>query len=491
MTSLTRCPSSTFRYVSLAFLLLITVVLSGRYLIGCHAYLTLSAVPAGITLADCIDTNVLTQEGIRCVKSKVLLEKYRTTVCVHDVKKDRDVSGLLIASGIWEEHLVTRFVRILSAHPRYAFFDIGANLGVYTMFAAAAGCLNIISIECFQPNFDRIRRAIQHEGVQKRVVLVPRALYNQSNVYVSLRANIQNNIGSQRLSNEVTFNPNNPLVVKTIRFDDLLWIVHQRRITEAVIKIDIETSEHFLCETGRMMFARINIPLVMMEWVNVQKNQSKSRSHSNLFHCSTLLAVRRRLVSNASDTRSWSLEKSRYSLDQEELRILMPKRQLNASCFSKVLYWEKWFSASIDCLTVLQKWEKKKIFVFEWCWAFHSRVHACDFLCCDFESCSGRRCRFGCWAERWSTNWYGVSVGVKCRLKILFSSLSSSRSLIIPIISKHSSSSARVRNDTQRVLLVVPDFGMYIRPMAGRPTSIRHWIELTERFSSARNNNGV
>ncbi|CAF4557717.1 unnamed protein product [Rotaria socialis] len=84
--------------------------------------------------------------------------KYRTTVCVHEIQKDRDVSGHLVSHGIWEEHLVTRFIRILSTYKQYSFIDIGANLGKYTMYAASLGCSNIISIECFRPNIERIRR---------------------------------------------------------------------------------------------------------------------------------------------------------------------------------------------------------------------------------------------------------------------------------------------------------------------------------------------
>jgi FkbM family methyltransferase len=186
------------------------------------------------------------------------------------MKQDRDVSGLLISSGIWEENLVTHFVRILSIHKQYAFFDIGANIGIYTMYAASLGCSNVISIECFRPNIERIRRAIELEHVQKRVILIPHALYNKSNVYLSLRANIPNNIGSQRLTNEVAKNDKDPLVVKTIRFDDLISIVNERNIHDAIIKIDIETSEHFLCETGERMFNQINIPFVMMEWANIK-----------------------------------------------------------------------------------------------------------------------------------------------------------------------------------------------------------------------------
>jgi FkbM family methyltransferase len=151
------------------------------------------------------------------------------------------------------------------------------------MYAASLGCSNVISIECFRPNIERIRRAIQLEHVQQRVILIPRALYNKSNIYLSLRANIRNNIGSQRLTNEVSKNDKDPFVVKTIRFDDLISIVNERNISNAIIKIDIETSEHFLCLTGQLMFDQINIPFVMMEWANIKTISTKANLIRDFF----------------------------------------------------------------------------------------------------------------------------------------------------------------------------------------------------------------
>ena len=237
-----------------------------------------------MTLDDCVDTQQATNASFRCVKTKLLLKKYQTSVCVHEVENDRDVSRSLISSGIWEERLVEKFLRILSMFPRYAFFDIGANLGIYTMYAASMGCANVISIECFQPNLERIRRAIQLEHVQSRVVLVPRALYTKSNVFLSLRANIANNIGSHRVTSEVSpKEANDSMVVRTMRFDDLLDIVDERKITEAIVKIDIETSEDVLCETGGRMFDRVNIPLIMMEWANIKTIRTKAELIRSFF----------------------------------------------------------------------------------------------------------------------------------------------------------------------------------------------------------------
>ncbi|CAF1427662.1 unnamed protein product [Rotaria sordida] len=77
-----------------------------------------------------------------------------------------------------------------------------------------------------------------------------------------------------------------------MRFDDLLPIVNQRKISNAIIKIDIETSEHFfisnrridvdiessltlkfaliIAERSELMFKQINIPFIMMEWANIK-----------------------------------------------------------------------------------------------------------------------------------------------------------------------------------------------------------------------------
>ena len=230
-----------------------------------------------------VDLHVVTPDRLQCVETKLLLKKYRTIVCVHDVQKDTDVSGYILSGGIWEEHLVTRIVRILSEHSQFAFFDIGANIGMYTMYAASVGCKNVIAIECFGPNIERIRRAVQLRKVEEQVVIVPRALYNKSNVYLSLRTNIVNNIGSQRLNAEVSRNDNDSLIVQTIRFDDLLPLIKERNIQQAIIKIDIETSEHYLCETGARIFDEIDIPFVMMEWAVIKSIPARANLIQKFF----------------------------------------------------------------------------------------------------------------------------------------------------------------------------------------------------------------
>ena len=293
------------------YLLLVVILIVGLHQFYSSHDETVVHDPSSITHADRVDLYLVTNESMQCVKTKLLLGNYRTTVCVHDVKRDKDVSGLLMSNGIWEEDLVTRVVSILTKHKHLAFFDIGANVGVYTMYAASLGCPTVVSIECFQPNIDRIRRAIQLENVQQRVVLIPRALYNRSGASLSLRTNIINNIGSQRLNAEVPRNEREPLVVQTVRFDDLLPIVHERKIHEAIIKIDIETSEHFLCETGSTMFDRVNFVFVMMEWDNIKNIPTRANIIVKFFARRNYVAVNAKTCqvhSNQTNYVNWNTQ---------------------------------------------------------------------------------------------------------------------------------------------------------------------------------------
>ena len=58
-----------------------------------------------INAENYIDLGIAANHSFQCVKTKLLLKRFRTTICIHDVKRDTDVSDLIIRNGIWEEHL--------------------------------------------------------------------------------------------------------------------------------------------------------------------------------------------------------------------------------------------------------------------------------------------------------------------------------------------------------------------------------------------------
>ncbi|CAF1287762.1 unnamed protein product [Adineta steineri] len=181
--------------------------------------------------------------------------------------------------SIWDEEGVTRILRLLLRYPHLDFIDIGANIGTYTMYAAALGRF-VLAIECFALNTDRIHRAVQLANVSNRVVLVKNALYTHSGQYLRL-SNHPINVGGQELdvvtkpkTNQQTISNqsiiNDPYIVTTITLNELVPILHARGMRGAIIKMDIEGSESFALESGSQVFDLFDIPFIQMEWFKVR-----------------------------------------------------------------------------------------------------------------------------------------------------------------------------------------------------------------------------
>ena len=58
-------------------------------------------------------------------------------ICVYTSNQDKFISAGLRSTGIWEPELTRLFIRALEILPHAVFLDIGANLGYYSLLAAA------------------------------------------------------------------------------------------------------------------------------------------------------------------------------------------------------------------------------------------------------------------------------------------------------------------------------------------------------------------
>ncbi len=211
-----------------------------------------------------IDLEKESKENISCIKTKYLLHIVQTTICLHD---GRDaVSNIIAKEKIWEERYLIELFGFLIRYPQMNFIDAGANLGAYTMFAASFG-RHVLAIECFKPNIDRIRKAVQIEKLQDKVTIIGNAIYAESGHYLKMKSD-PFNVGSQAIivNSNVNQSNNDTYVVKTIRFDDILPVLKEKNIRNAVMKVDIQWSEIYLCQTGSKVFDYVNIPVVLMEW---------------------------------------------------------------------------------------------------------------------------------------------------------------------------------------------------------------------------------
>jgi FkbM family methyltransferase len=235
------------------------------------------------TTVDSWDLNATLQPAdvyadIRCIKSKVILNK-STNLCVHH---NADlVSREFVRYGIFEKHMVTRFLNYSINNPDWLVFDIGAQLGLYSLFCASAGA-RVLAVEPFYDNQVRLQKAAVLSGTYSLIRLVKNALSNKRNEIKRLNKRI-NNVGAQALLPNQTYSlefknslqsDESKYYVRTILFDDLIDHVpfnkQNKRFKKAIMKIDIEASEPYAFEHAAKLFDRIEICVIFMEWINLK-----------------------------------------------------------------------------------------------------------------------------------------------------------------------------------------------------------------------------
>ena len=190
-------------------------------------------------------------------------------VCVHDSASDKFVSGKIQRGQVYEGPELLFLSKVLHKCPDCAFFDIGANIGEYTMMAASMGH-SVISVDPLPCNTVRVRKAItrgQFGG--DKVVIFQNAI---SNVRTSMHLmSRRSNVGATRIvcrdqciTNEGTICLNE--TVDTIYLDDLVPTARMLNIKRAVMKIDIEGHEPFALQQSEMLFQEVDIHFIQMEW---------------------------------------------------------------------------------------------------------------------------------------------------------------------------------------------------------------------------------
>jgi FkbM family methyltransferase len=206
-----------------------------------------------------------------CIRTKKILHLFQTTLCLHS--EGDKISNEVRVSRIWKESQVIRLAKILIRYPDLYLIDIGANIGSLTMFIAGSLQRFTLAIDYYLPNIERIARAVQIENIQHRLVLIQNAIYSKSGEDFKL----ENDNSSQiQLSNEADQKTKTGYFIgKTIEFDDLLPIFIWKGIRTALIKIDMENCESYMCQTGSKIFDQIDIQLIQMEWHSSRINHRK------------------------------------------------------------------------------------------------------------------------------------------------------------------------------------------------------------------------
>jgi FkbM family methyltransferase len=157
------------------------------------------------------------------------------------VTEDIFISGSTHAGRIWDPYIWDLFVRILQQAPRRPglVVDVGANIGYFTMMAAALG-YDVISFEPMAHNLQRLRSSVSRNGFGSRVSIIDRVAAQTAGAQVVLVATHSTNQGNGHIVNELSVDSSHRYYSKTTTLDAVLVPMKQDIL---LMKIDVEGSE--------------------------------------------------------------------------------------------------------------------------------------------------------------------------------------------------------------------------------------------------------
>ncbi|CAF1043424.1 unnamed protein product [Brachionus calyciflorus] len=217
-------------------------------------------------------------DSIKCRPSAKII--VQTTLCVHNLTEDKHVSGAIWNHGVWEGEIMNNFMNLIFKNPDWLIFDIGAQVGQYSLFSAKLG-RNVIAMEPFYDNVLRINKAVRIEGIGNKITLFKNAISNKRNEIKRL-APYKGDLGGQTLiKNKAEVYSRKDMffdkyLVETILFDDLIEFLPRQPngspYKKAVIKIDIEGFEPFAFDGAHRIFELIDFQVIFMEWVHLPRH---------------------------------------------------------------------------------------------------------------------------------------------------------------------------------------------------------------------------
>lgn len=163
--------------------------------------------------------------------------------------------------GSWELGWVLKLMRFMQIYPGSTLIDLGCNLGVYTLVAARCGN-KVIAVDANRNNTDRLIQSLIVNKLVDNVTVLLNAVSNEKKEYTMTYDT--DNVGGQSLME----NNNNNYKVKSILMNELLSFLHDDE--EVVIKMDIQGSEIISLKAASVLFAKVNVMAILMEWVLIK-----------------------------------------------------------------------------------------------------------------------------------------------------------------------------------------------------------------------------
>jgi FkbM family methyltransferase len=166
-------------------------------------------------------------------------------------------------------------------------YDIGANVGVYSIYAAAMRDCRVMSFEPSFLNLELLFRNIQTNNLQEKITIVPLSLSNKSqieNFYMQEGDNIwggaHNSSGSNKSQDGTEMQKFKTSSQMALSLDDLINIFNLP--TPSHIKIDVDGLEDRVLQGGLNTFGNTKSVLIEIDAKNTDQNREIQGVLSNL-----------------------------------------------------------------------------------------------------------------------------------------------------------------------------------------------------------------
>ena len=188
--------------------------------------------------------------------------KPEATVCPYPDEQDKTVSKAIHAKLPWEKDLFNELKHWLAMDPQRVFIDLGAHIGTYTLPLATMGH-HVIAVEPNLESVYRLHKAAALANLTERITVLANAVSNQR-LPTRLHRPKDNQAGTM---SKPVYDPignyDNMDHAKSIYLNDLVMFCD---FNTAIMKIDIMGYEHRAFRWADVLFDRVFIPYVQMEW---------------------------------------------------------------------------------------------------------------------------------------------------------------------------------------------------------------------------------
>jgi len=208
----------------------------------------------------------------KCVQTATMHAGIKTTICVKPVSVDKFVSGSILSQGVWEKNIVNLVLKALEFYPSASFLDVGANIGIYTVLAAAAG-RRVVAVDAVMENLAYISTSLNQSNTGHFVSLLNNPVSDKVEVLYPVTDN-KDNQGGTRLVPGDAINSDTRVTGPAVNTTTLSNVLKFTNANSVILKMDVEGFEckvlHPYLLHGQS--PHVFLPYIILEWMHIKVN---------------------------------------------------------------------------------------------------------------------------------------------------------------------------------------------------------------------------